>query len=87
MIVSVILYRFFSLIYYDYQQQEFPFVHYRSAKGLDGTTLTTLGDLVPTKLAAAVWNIITTYKTLIPNFPQKETCELLIVDRSVDQVF
>ncbi|XP_057805604.1 protein transport Sec1a-like isoform X2 [Salvia miltiorrhiza] len=66
--------------------KECPFVHYRAAKGLDGTTVTTFGDLVPTKLAAAVWNIITTYKTLIPNFPQKETCELLIVDRSVDQV-
>lgn len=61
-------------------------MHHRAAKGLDGTTTTTFRDLVPSKLAAAVWNIITTYKTLIPEFPQKETCELLIIDRSVDQV-
>lgn len=66
--------------------KEFPSVRYKAAKGLDGTTVTTFRDLVPTKLAAAVWNIITTYKTLIPDFPQKETCELLIVDRSVDQI-
>ncbi|KAL1546464.1 Protein transport Sec1a [Salvia divinorum] len=66
--------------------KEYPIVHYRAAKGLDGTTVTTFGDLVTTKLAAEVWNIITTYKSSIPNFPQKETCELLIIDRSVDQV-
>ncbi|KAH6812581.1 Sec1/munc18-like proteins superfamily [Perilla frutescens var. frutescens] len=66
--------------------KEFPSVHYRAAKRIDGTTVTTFRDLVPTKLAAAVWNIITTYKTSIPDFPQKETCELLIVDRSVDQI-
>ncbi|XP_047976499.1 protein transport Sec1a-like isoform X2 [Salvia hispanica] len=66
--------------------KECPIVHYRAAKGLDGTTVTTFGDLVTTKLAAEVWNIVTTYKSSIPDFPQKETCELLIVDRSVDQV-
>lgn len=56
------------------------------AKGLDGATMTTCRDLVPTKLAAAVWNNIVTYKSSVPNFPQTETCELLIVDRSIDQV-
>ncbi|XP_042002533.1 protein transport Sec1a-like isoform X2 [Salvia splendens] len=66
--------------------KECPIVHYRAAKGLDGTTVTTFGDLVTTKLAAEVWNIVTTYKSSIPDFPQKETCELLIIDRSVDQV-
>lgn len=67
--------------------QEFPFVRYRAAKVLDdASTMTTSRELVPTKLAAAIWNNITTYKSAIPNFPQTETCELLIVDRSIDQV-
>ena len=66
--------------------QEFPFVRYRAAKSLDPTTMTTFCDLVPTKLAAAVWNCLMRYKSL-NNFPQIETCELLILDRSIDQVF
>ncbi|XP_026660891.1 SNARE-interacting protein KEULE isoform X2 [Phoenix dactylifera] len=66
--------------------REFPFVRYRAAKSLDASTVTTLHDLVPTKLAAAVWNCISKYKSTIPDFPQKETCELLIVDRSIDQI-
>ncbi|KAI3687468.1 hypothetical protein L1987_81165 [Smallanthus sonchifolius] len=64
---------------------EFPFVRYRAAKSLDPTTMTTLCDLVPTKLAAAVWNCLMKYKTLA-NFPQIETCDLLILDRSIDQI-
>lgn len=44
-------------------------------------------DLAPKKLAAAVWDALTKYKSTIPQFPQTETCELLIVDRSVDQVY
>ncbi|KAM0946103.1 putative sec1-like protein [Dioscorea sansibarensis] len=67
--------------------REFPNVRYRAAKSsLDPLTLTTLRDLVPTKLAAGVWNCLSKYKATIPDFPQKETCELLIVDRSVDQI-
>ena len=66
--------------------QEFPRVHYRVAKTIDASTMTTLRDLVPTKLAASVWNCLAKYKTTIPEFPQTETCELLIVDRSIDQV-
>ncbi|KVH91196.1 Sec1-like protein [Cynara cardunculus var. scolymus] len=65
--------------------KEFPVVWYRS-KGMDGSSAATLRDLVPVKLASAVWNCITMYKTTIPNFPQTETCEFLIVDRSVDLV-
>ncbi|KAJ9556422.1 hypothetical protein OSB04_011036 [Centaurea solstitialis] len=65
--------------------KEFPVVWYRS-KGMDGSSAATLRDLVPVKLASAVWNMITTYKTSIPNFPQTETCEFLIVDRSVDLI-
>jgi len=61
-------------------------VHYRVARTIDASTLTTLRDLVPTKLAAAVWNSLARYKSMIPEFPQTETCELLIVDRSIDQV-
>ncbi|KAK4397369.1 protein transport Sec1b [Sesamum angolense] len=65
--------------------KEFPFVRYKAAK-LDGDSMTSFRELVPTKLAAAVWDQITTYKSSIRNFPQTETCELLIVDRSVDQI-
>ena len=61
-------------------------MHYRVAKTIDASTMTTLRDMVPTKIAAGVWNYLSKYKTSIPEFPQTETCELLIVDRSVDQV-
>lgn len=66
--------------------REFPLVRYRAAKSLDHTTMTTFRDLIPTKLAAGVWNYLTKYKSTLPHFPQTETCELLIVDRSVDQI-
>ncbi|KAI7983720.1 SNARE-interacting protein KEULE [Camellia lanceoleosa] len=48
--------------------------------------MTTFRDLMPTKLAAGVWNCLMKYKVDLPNFPQTETCELLVVDRSVDQI-
>ncbi|KAL3498713.1 hypothetical protein ACH5RR_041445 [Cinchona calisaya] len=66
--------------------QEFPFVRFHAAKSLDPTTMTTFRDLIPTKLAAAVWNCLMKYKANLTNYPQTETCELLILDRSVDQV-
>lgn len=66
--------------------QEFPLVRYRAAKSLDTMTMTTFSDLIPTKLAAGVWNCLMKYKQSIENFPQTETCDLLILDRSVDQV-
>ncbi|KDP28754.1 hypothetical protein JCGZ_14525 [Jatropha curcas] len=64
--------------------KELPYVRFRAPK-TDGSTETTFRDTVPSKLAAAVWNNILKYKS-IPNFPQNETCELLILDRSVDQI-
>jgi len=66
--------------------QEYPFVRYRGAKALDATTTTTYRELIPTKLAASVWNCLARYKQTIEDFPQTETCELLILDRSIDQV-
>ncbi|XP_031280355.1 SNARE-interacting protein KEULE-like isoform X2 [Pistacia vera] len=66
--------------------REFPSVRYRAAKTLDTMTVTTFNDLVPTKLAAGVWNCLLKYRQTIENFPQTETCELLILDRSVDQI-
>ncbi|XP_047337832.1 SNARE-interacting protein KEULE-like [Impatiens glandulifera] len=66
--------------------REFPRVRYRSAKSLDTATMTTIRDLIPTKLAAGVWNCLEKYKSQLPNFPQMETCDLLIVDRSIDQI-
>lgn len=67
--------------------QEFPFVRYRAAKSLDVSTETTKHDLIPTKLAARVWDRLALYKQRIEHFPQTETCDLIILDRSVDQVF
>ncbi|XP_057980193.1 SNARE-interacting protein KEULE-like isoform X2 [Malania oleifera] len=65
---------------------ELPFVRYRATKSLDASAMATFRDLVPGKLAAAVWSCLEKYKSSIPNFPQSETCELLILDRSVDQI-
>ncbi|KAI3977294.1 hypothetical protein MKX01_040103 [Papaver californicum] len=65
--------------------RELPYVRYRAAK-VDESTETTFRDLIPTKLAASVWNCITKYKSSIPHFPQSETCELLILDRSLDHI-
>ncbi|KAL1190845.1 Protein transport Sec1b [Cardamine amara subsp. amara] len=65
--------------------KEYPFVRYRAAKGLDATTMTTYRELIPTKLAASVWNCLARCKQ-IEDFPQNETCELLILDRSIDQI-
>ncbi|KAL5070682.1 hypothetical protein RYX36_021569 [Vicia faba] len=48
--------------------------------------MTTLHDLIPTKLAAGVWDSLMKYKKSIPNFHQTETCELLIIDRTIDQI-
>ncbi|KAJ3672528.1 hypothetical protein LUZ60_007249 [Juncus effusus] len=64
--------------------REFPNVRYRAAKSSDASE--TPHDLVPTKLATAVWDIFSKFKSTIPDYPQKETCELLIVDRSIDQI-
>ncbi|XP_042024624.1 SNARE-interacting protein KEULE-like isoform X1 [Salvia splendens] len=66
--------------------REFPYVRYRAAKSLDPNTMITFRDLIPTKLAASVWNNLMKYKANLPNFPQLETCELLILDRSIDQI-
>ena len=62
-------------------------MRYRGAKALDATTMTTYRELIPTKLAAGVWNCLARYKQTIEDFPQTETCELLILDRSIDQVW
>lgn len=67
--------------------QEFPFIRYRAAMSCDVTTEITFRDLIPTKLAAGVWNCLVNYKKRISGYPQNETCELLILDRSIDQVF
>lgn len=67
--------------------REFPYVRYRAAKSsLDVSTMTSVRDLIPTKLAAIVWHCLARYKSSISDFPQTETCELLILDRSVDQI-
>ncbi|KAE9606907.1 putative sec1-like protein [Lupinus albus] len=66
--------------------REFPSIRFRAAKSLDTTAVTTFRDLIPTKLAAGVWDCLMKYRKTLPNFPQTETCELLILDRSIDQI-
>lgn len=65
--------------------QEFPIVRYRAKE--DNNAEPKFRDLVCKKLATAVWETISTYKSTIPNFPKNETCELLILDRFIDQVY
>ncbi|KAL8208023.1 hypothetical protein R6Q57_007435 [Mikania cordata] len=65
--------------------KEHPIVRYR-VKDTSGSGETTFRDFVPKKLASAVYDHINTYKTTIPKFPATGTCELLILDRSVDLV-
>ncbi|XWS35686.1 hypothetical protein CRYUN_Cryun20dG0017700 [Craigia yunnanensis] len=64
--------------------KELPVVRYRADRTQYASTAKTR-DLIPSKLAEAVWNCLLKYKS-IPTFPQTETCELLILDRSVDQI-
>ncbi|CAM6128065.1 unnamed protein product [Calypogeia fissa] len=68
--------------------KEFPLVRYRAARSAaaDYGSTTTARDLVPTKIAAGLWERLMKYKSSLQNFPQSETCELIIVDRSVDPV-
>ena len=66
--------------------QEFPCVRFRAAKENHESTSAALRDLIPTKLASAVWTCISNYKSALKGFPQTETCDLLILDRSIDQV-
>uniref|UniRef100_A0A0E0A4N2 Uncharacterized protein n=1 Tax=Oryza glumipatula TaxID=40148 RepID=A0A0E0A4N2_9ORYZ len=74
-----------NLEFFAIDMQEFPCVRYRAPKGTDPMT-TPKFDMVPKWLATAVWDIVSKYKSTIPEFPQKETCELLIVDRPIDQI-
>uniref|UniRef100_A0A0E0L7G7 Uncharacterized protein n=1 Tax=Oryza punctata TaxID=4537 RepID=A0A0E0L7G7_ORYPU len=74
-----------NLEFFAIDMQEFPCVRYRAPKGTDPST-TPKFDMVPKWLATAVWDIVSKYKSTIPEFPQKETCELLIVDRPIDQI-
>jgi hypothetical protein len=53
--------------------QEFPFVRYHAAKPPTADFKSAARDLVR-------------YKSSLSDFPQTETCELIIVDRSVDAV-
>ncbi|KAL6214986.1 hypothetical protein ACLB2K_014418 [Fragaria x ananassa] len=66
--------------------REFPVVRYQAAKFLDATTITTFPDLIPTKLAAGIWDSLMKYKDTIPDFNEAESCELLILDRSIAPV-
>lgn len=62
-------------------------MRYRAPRStMDATTTTTARDLVPTKVAAVLWDKLMKYKASLVNFPQSETCDLLIVDRSIDPV-
>ncbi|AES91886.1 transport Sec1a protein [Medicago truncatula] len=49
--------------------KELPNVWYRSAKESDESEPTASRELVPTKLADAVYEMVSKYKSTIPNFP------------------
>lgn len=62
-------------------------MRYRAPRSaMDASTTATARDLVPTKVAAVLWDKLMKYKASLHNFPQSETCDLLIVDRSIDPV-
>lgn len=64
--------------------KEFPAIRYRKARTEGGAV--SGRDLVPTQLASALWDRIFRLKQALPGFPSTETCDLLIVDRSIDPV-
>ncbi|CAI5500707.1 unnamed protein product [Closterium sp. Naga37s-1] len=67
--------------------KEFPAVRYRAAKATGAAvSMQRMRELVSTKLAAAVWDRLSKYKASIQDFPSSDTCDLLILDRSVDAV-
>ncbi|KAJ7563781.1 hypothetical protein O6H91_03G125500 [Diphasiastrum complanatum] len=68
--------------------KEFPLVRYRAARSaaVNASTATTACDLIPTKLAASLWDRLMKYKSSLLEFPKSETSELIIVDRSIDPV-
>eukprot|EP00249_Psilotum_nudum_P019849 c27445_g1_i3 orf=1768-3075(-) len=68
--------------------KELPVVRYRAARSAlaDAGSMTTARDLVPTKLAACLWDHLMKYKNTLRGFPTTETCELVIVDRSIDPI-
>lgn len=45
-----------------------------------------LREMVPMKLAAALWERLSKYKEALPGFPTSDTCDLVILDRSIDPV-
>lgn len=62
-------------------------MRYRAPRSvMDASTTTAARDLVPTKVAALLWDKLMKYKASLQNFPQSETCDLIIVDRSIDPV-
>lgn len=63
-------------------------MRYRAAKPpAEGSDYkVTVRDLVPTKLAAALWDCLMKHKSSLIDFPYSETCELVIVDRTIDPV-
>ncbi|XP_056173579.1 protein transport Sec1a-like isoform X2 [Syzygium oleosum] len=71
-----------NLEYFPIDSQELPNVWYHAGKAKDSPQAR---DLVPSKLATAISSCLMKYKS-IPNFPQKETCDLLILNRSVDLI-
>eukprot|EP00850_Spirogloea_muscicola_P023966 SM000413S15649 [mRNA] locus=s413:20313:25047:- [translate_table: standard] len=64
--------------------KEFPLVRYRAARA--GSASPSARDLVSTRLASMVWDRLMKYRASLPNFPQQETCDLIILDRSFDPV-
>ncbi|KAI4376981.1 hypothetical protein MLD38_014680 [Melastoma candidum] len=62
---------------------ECPHVWYNANKAKDEAST---NGLISSKLASFISAAVRHYQSNIPNFPKKETCDLLILDRSVDLI-
>lgn len=65
--------------------QEFPAIRYRAIGAGEANPATSGRDCAPLKLATALWERLLQYKAL-PNYPQSESCDLIILTRAADPV-
>ena len=62
-------------------------MRYKAAKASSPAGSTQrMREMVPMKLAAALWDRLGKYKDALPGFPATDSCDLIILDRSVDPV-
>ncbi|OAE26593.1 hypothetical protein AXG93_4542s1140 [Marchantia polymorpha subsp. ruderalis] len=65
--------------------KEFPAIRYRAIGAGEANPATSGRDCAPLKLATALWERLLQYKAL-PNYPQSESCDLIILTRAADPI-